>query len=193
MDIMQTFNYSPVHEGVFSLYNKYYPQSNGAIVIYCIYVWCTISQQSTFLHALRNSYICTFQNLLQLRCVYFPLNWFVYKLSHIYITHNSIQLNITRSKGQNEVLLVNLNKDRHIEFCLPFSFYHYFIVIEDRSCTSCLNLRVKHSADSNACKQIKKRKKKGRGDHNQKYIQRSNYVQEIPGLPLCHFQSECSP
>lgn len=61
-------------------------------------------------------------------------------------------------KNPERGLYMNPNKDRH-KGLLPFLFYHDFIFSRDRSCTSCLNFRFKHSADSNACKRKLKKKR----------------------------------
>lgn len=103
---------------------------------------------------------------------------FVNKLLLIYISHDCLQPEAwfsQREREKNNTPNIS-NKETYPVW---FTILIFIIFIEDGICTSCLSFRFKHSADSDACRRKFKWKRKGRGDHNQKYVQRSEYVQAL--------------
>lgn len=102
------------------------------------------------------AFMCTFCKLP----LFFKID-FVHKWLHIYIWYDCYY-----SWTRWEI------KNRHsglVFHSYLLSLLHFSFKV--RSCTSCLSFKFKHSADSNACeKENSNKNKKGRGDHNQKYV-----------------------
>lgn len=132
--------------------------------------------------------------------------YFVCKLPHIYFPavfrapHSSGWL-YPNPRTAASLMHACKNKDRAralVSYYLSLTFFFFILsfmsfFIKDRSCTSCLNSDSSTVQIADACrtKCIKKKKRekenkkrKGRGDHNQKYVERSHYVQEMPGRAL---------
>lgn len=128
--------------------------------------------------------------------------YFARKLPHIYFLsalHAAHGSNRLHPNPRTAASLARMqNKDRAV-VCYYLSWTIFFILsfmsffIKDRSCTSCLNSDSSTVQIADACrtkcinekkKKQTKRKRKGRGDHNQKYVERSRYVQEMPGRAL---------
>lgn len=120
----------------------------------------------------------------------FLLEWFLCINSLVFIfrtdvyrwTHHDFQL----------TNLLNRNKNRHVKAWFTILL---FIIIPFLSKIEAVHPKFQIQAqcrERRLQKQSSTKKRKGRGDHNQKYVQMSEYVQKIPSSPQVLFKSDFS-